>query len=205
MPTVIGATKADFDRKEMGKRGQLKQDLPLLDEQGLPLVVYRGGIANEPIKTEGFKPGSLQLGPGAYFGSKGIAEEFAKYRPDGVVKKFHLHISKPFDETQRMRASPSQMKTLKQNLLKIGVPPVHVNELDQPYRGSITNLAESLSKKSQRQGNPMTNWEAADHINDAIKKAGFDGIIADWHEGGQQYVAFSKNQIKHLKDELTQK
>lgn len=204
---VTSENKAAFDKAKMEKKGLLKPNMPkvLLDAQGAPLVLYRGGMLNDPIKTEGFKPGSLQLGPGAYFGGKGLAEEFAKNRPDGVVKKFHLHMEKPFDETQKMLPSNKQMQTLRQNLLEIGVPQRYVNELDQPYRGSITNLAEALSKRATMQGNKISNWEAADKINAALKKSGFDGIIADWHEGGEQYVAFSEKQIKHLEDELTKK
>ena len=207
MATVTSKTKAEFDRKEMERRGQLKPKIsnPLLDDMGSPLVVYRGGMQNDPIQTEGFKLGSLQLGPGAYFGGKGVAEEFARNRPNGIVKKFHLHIQKPFDETQKLNPSDKQMNLLRKNLLEVGVPNIYVNELDKPYRGAITNLAEALSKKSTMQGKSMTNWEAADHINAAIKKAGFDGIIADWHEGGEQYVAFNKKQIKHLENELTDK
>ena len=41
MPTVIGSTKADFDRKEMEKRGQLKSQ------------PYEPGIVNIPLSKRG--------------------------------------------------------------------------------------------------------------------------------------------------------
>jgi hypothetical protein len=61
-------------------------------------------------------------------------------------------------------------------------------------------LSDAFSKKLTRQGKPTTNWQAADKINAAIRKSGFDGIIADVPEGGEQYVAFSKNQFKPLEN-----
>jgi len=165
-----------------------------------PFVVYRGGTKGKPIATEGLEPGSVQLGQGAYFGSsKGMAEEYAKYRPDGVVEAFNLNLKTPFDETAKIIPSTEQMQALRKNLLDIGVPKIYVDELDQPYRGAITNLSDAFSKKLTRQGKPTSNWEAADKINAAIRKSGFDGIIADVAEGGEQYVAFSKNQFKPLK------
>jgi hypothetical protein len=165
-----------------------------------PFVVYRGGTKGKAIATEGLQPGSVQLGQGAYFGSsKGMAEEFAKYRPDGVVEAFNLNLKTPFDETAKIIPSIEQMQALRKNLLDIGVPKIYVDELDQPYRGAITNLSNAFSKKLTRQGEPTTNWQAADKINAAIRKSGFDGIIADVPEGGEQYVAFSTNQFKPLK------
>jgi len=165
-----------------------------------PFVVYRGGTKGKPIATEGLEPGSVQLGQGAYFGSsKGMAEEYAKYRPDGVVEAFNLNLKTPFDETAKIIPSTEQMQALRKNLLDIGVPKIYVDELDQPYRGAITNLSDAFSKKLTRQGKPTSNWEAADKINAAIRKSGFDGIIADVPEGGEQYVAFSTNQFKPLK------
>jgi len=165
-----------------------------------PFVVYRGGTKGKAIATEGLEPGSVQLGQGAYFGSsKGMAEEFAKYRPDGVVEAFNLNLKTPFDETLKIIPSTEQMQALRKNLLDIGVPKIYVDELDKPYRGAITNLSDAFSKKLTRQGKPTSNWEAADKINAAIRKSGFDGIIADVPEGGEQYVAFSTNQFKPLK------
>jgi len=164
-----------------------------------PFVVYRGGTKGKTIATEGLEPGSVQLGQGAYFGSsKGMAEEFAKYRPDGVVEAYHLNLKTPFDETAKIIPSTEQMQSLRKNLLDLGVPKIYVDELEQPYRGAITNLSDAFSKKLTRQGKPTTNWQAADKINAAIRKSGFDGIIADVPEGGEQYVAFSTNQFKPL-------
>ena len=164
-----------------------------------PFVVYRGGTKGKAIATEGLDPGSVQLGQGAYFGSsKGMAEEFAKYRPEGVVEAYHLNLKTPFDETAKIIPSTEQMQSLRKNLIDIGVPKIYVDELEQPYRGAITNLSDAFSKKLTRQGKPTTNWQAADKINSAIRKSGFDGIIADVPEGGEQYVAFSKNQFKPL-------
>ena len=164
-----------------------------------PFVVYRGGTKGKAIATEGLDPGSVQLGQGAYFGSsKGMAEEFAKYRPEGVVEAYHLNLKTPFDETAKIIPSTEQMQSLRKNLIDIGVPKIYVDELEQPYRGAITNLSDAFSKKLTRQGKPTTNWQAADKINSAIRKSGFDGIIADVPEGGEHYVAFSKNQFKPL-------
>lgn len=174
------------------------------DVSASPFVVYRGGIKGKPITTEGLEPGSVQLGQGAYFGSsKGMAEEYAKYRPEGVVEQYHLNLNTPFDETSKIIPPIEHMQALRKNLLDIGVPKSYVDELDQPYRGAITNLSDAFSKKLTRQGEPTTNWQAADKINAAIRKSGFDGIIADVPEGGEQYVAFSTNQFKPAPTEST--
>ena len=182
-----------------GLTNGLPVGMGIKDVSESPFVVYRGGIKGKAIATEGLQPGSVQLGQGAYFGSsKGMAEEFAKYRPEGVVEAYHLNLKTPFDETAKIIPSTEQMQALRKNLLDIGVPKIYVDELEQPYRGAITNLSDAFSKKLTRQGKPTTNWQAADKINAAIRKSGFDGIIADVPEGGEQYVAFSKNQFKPL-------
>jgi hypothetical protein len=190
-----GAGKAE-EALAAGKGAQQFNNSALTNTS--PLVVYRGGIKGSPIKTEGLEPGSVQLGQGAYFGPKSVAEEFAQYRPNGIVEEFHLNLKNPFDETRGINPLSDQMKTLRNNLLEIGVPKSYVDELDQPYRGAVTNLADALSKKLTRQNNPTTNWEAADKINAAIRKSGFDGIIADWN-GSEQYVAFSPKQFNSVK------
>ena len=183
-------------RKLSKEQQEYFKDSKIRDEKGNLLAVYHG-TNKEFYIYETDKEGHTQYGKGSYFVSGyGIAEEYAQERAMGEentkaqINENYLNITKPFDNTTSLSDTPERMR-LYELLLEKGLTEREINnitnaEIDYPFE---------LIQRYLNHG--KLDWENSNEVNQLIRQAGYDGIIAI-HGDSKQYVAFSPEQIKNV-------
>jgi len=139
-------------------------------------VVFHGSPSK--FKAEELKIGTGQYGDGFYFAKqKGKAEIFAKKggRDFGQTIEARVDLEKPFN--------------LDMPKLSKDITPLSVEDFNKIKEISGINLQETTRFRTDVLFYDLKR--ANKNPNEILRKAGFDGII-----GGDQIVAFTKNQIK---------
>lgn len=182
-------------------------DSKVVDEKGAPLVVHHGGAAVDVFDTTRGGDGTTQLGPGAYFGGLGVAEDWAAARGgDGRrVTSVYLALRQPWDErTPGSGGKPFSAEreaAVVRELKALGLTDRDLAGIDHPDHGMFVYLTKQLAKLT----GARSSWDAAPMLNAALRRAGVDGIVAafDYNGGGYQYVAFEPSQIKSVNNQGT--
>lgn len=190
-------TSIDSKGRELSEVQQEKfNNSKIRDEKGRLLVVYHG-TSNEITSFDTENNNYTQYGNGAYFTNEiGIAEEFANERTlengkKPIIMETYLDITKPFDNTASLKNTPERAKLL-EILREKGLNERQLNNIVDANIDYPFELIQRYIGKGEK-----GNWETSVEVNNIIREAGYDGIIANYLDG-KQYVAFKSNQIKDV-------
>lgn len=182
----------------------------VVDEHGLPLKVYHGSntdimkFEREYLHTAA---SVSQYGAGHYFAtSSSTASGYADTRQEGaVVYPVYLSIKKPLPANYVKKLTRIQIKNIMS--LSPGLKDSLWNFGDIDYEGYNKVFNDAIDAHFHSQDGPLLRslhmlsndiFDGYDHefLSAITKVLKYDGIVADFDNGGKFYVAFFGNQIK---------
>ena len=203
----------DFDAAKVQQeidtiKKNLDNSTKVVDENGEPLVVYRGGekiYIFEPDKASRM----AMYGPAFYTTpSYADAQGFARERTgnEGNVQAVYLDIRNPWVDgpcdslDYPKEATMEQARELVKLLAEKGLVDGNII-LAKWNDGRVRSLLGTLAdaKYEGRERGRGEFWHASDIVQDALKELGYDGVIGRFDSGDgmvDQIVAFRPEQIK---------
>ena len=136
----------------------------------IPETVYRGGSPGTASVSKASD--SNQFGAGVYFGALGVAERWAKNRPNGIVETYRFQPKNPYVEAEADPNLPKHKSLIDSIASKFGFSDLSKRHLIENY-GGLGTLQYIRRMISVRVGSGAA-FGGAEELNSLIKEAGYD-------------------------------